>query len=230
MRAASCDVPGSVSATTSSGAACKVPGKHSYETGDHLMVWLFFGLVLASDRVTVFQVYPYNDVYLVERLLDRLGLVGKPAFLVKSPPSKILSLPGPLTLEDALQRYLNITGALTRRQLQASLLFCACCPTCLFLVVQILARCAASAEEQSLLNAVAEKPESVKQLSRATATVEDILSVFPSIKMDAPTLLDLFPKLEPRCYSISCSPLVCELFPLSLFRSHPKKCVWRLFF
>ncbi|KAJ3080109.1 hypothetical protein HK102_003297, partial [Quaeritorhiza haematococci] len=170
--------------------------KPLYNVGDHL------------------GVYPRNPAHLVAKLASLLQLDPSTLFILQ-PSSEgklpIEPFPTPCTLQHALESYTDITGALS--------------PSTLKILVRILKAAKSDATEDiAALEKIATDEVAYAAWKKAQDnTIVHVLEKFPSLcaaLMKSPTdastggpltaaswLFDLLPRLQPRMYSISSSPL-----------------------
>ncbi|KAI9561886.1 nitric oxide synthase 2 [Daphnia sinensis] len=97
----------------------------------------------------------------------------------------------PCTFETLLSRFVDLTGSPSQDTLR------------------LLASSASDQTEKAQLNILAEDSASYKQWTSSTyANIVDVLEDFPSIRVDAASLISALPVLQPRFYSISSSAAI----------------------
>jgi cytochrome P450/NADPH-cytochrome P450 reductase len=153
-----------------------LPEGVTYRAGDHL------------------GVFPENAPDVVEAVAARCGMRVSDVVVVRERPgaSSQSTLPCgvPVTVGDLLRVHVDLTGALTRRELR------------------VLAATSPCPPERLKLEALAGEATFRTDVYDARMNVLDVLGRFPSVECSLALLLSLRPILKPRYYSIASSPRV----------------------
>lgn len=156
----------------------ELPAGVTYGAGDHL------------------GVCPRNNALVVQALAARLELkltqsVVLSAERTQSAAGVALPLGSPISVKDLLTYYLDITSTPSMSSLA------------------ILADAAISPTEKSVLETLANgvADEYKNRVINQWKTILELLIEFPSIKLSLQRFLDVAPRMQPRFYSISSSPL-----------------------
>lgn len=149
-----------------------LPDGISYSAGDHL------------------GVLPENPIELCQAYAQRCGVHITDVVVIRELGAITGQLPCgiPIHVSELLGQHVDLSGALTRRELRL-----------------LAARCPCPPEKQELLRLASDEafPSEVLQ---QRLTLLDVLLRFASIPCDLATVLSLRPVLRPRYYSISSSP------------------------
>jgi len=160
-----------------------------YETGDHV------------------SVYPCNPTPLVNRLCQRLGINPQTYFTAAYVDEKGNQLEDkpPIPLPSTVEKILSEELDLSLREPFSELL-------------EFMYSTAENSQEKyqletwlEILKQGEEHPDSItlkKTLTDNFMSVVDLFDEFPSVKIDLSVLIELLPKIKPRLYSISSSPLL----------------------
>jgi cytochrome P450 / NADPH-cytochrome P450 reductase len=156
----------------------ELPSGVSYGAGDHL------------------GVCPRNNALVVQALAARLGFKLHQSVVLtaaRAQSSAGVSLPvgSPISLKEILTYYVDITSSPSMSALA------------------VLADAATDASEKSVLErlAGADPDEYKKRVTGQWKTILELLIEFPSVKLTLDRFLDAVPRMQPRFYSISSSPL-----------------------
>jgi len=143
-----------------------------------------------------------NDPKMVDALLERLGLLEQADMYLSlsiTDPKRISLLPDhiklPCTVREAFLKYCDICAVVTPNMLQTLAQYCT------------------EKIHKSELMSMSSFLEAGKQLYRVRirnqrANILDILRWYPSCNPPLDHLLQILPAIQPRYYSISCSPLI----------------------
>jgi cytochrome P450/NADPH-cytochrome P450 reductase len=149
-----------------------LPDGVSYSAGDHL------------------GVFPENPPEVIEAYAARCGVRSNDAVVIRELGAVSGQLPCgiPIRVGELLGLHVDLSGAVTRRELRV-----------------LAARCPCPPEQQELLRLAGEKTFPTEVLAQRL-TLLDLLQRFASIPCDLATILTLRPTLRCRYYSISSSP------------------------
>ena len=149
-----------------------LPDGVTYSAGDHL------------------GVLPENPPELIEAYATRCGVRSNDAVVVRELGAISGQIPCgiPIRVNELLGQHVDLSGALTRRELRA-----------------LAARCPCPPEQNELLRLAGDQ-SFPKEVLAERLTLLDILQRYASIPCDLATVLTLRPALRPRYYSISSSP------------------------